>query len=410
MGCALRPLRWLPVAVALALAGCVTRPTEYREPAPLAAADRAEFNLRVFDRAWTLVQDNYFDTAFRGVDWAAQRARYRPEAARAADTAALYAVLNRMCAELKESHLAAIAPRRAHEIATERRVAVGIRWQLSEGQRVITDVVPGSPAAAAGVRRGWIVLTRNGAPLRDGEVFTARLGEPIRFELRDEHDQVRALSLQPQLVGFEREEVRRLEEGVVYLRFDEFKRQPLRWLSEQLKAQADAPAVIVDLRQNGGGNTLALNVAVAEFFSQRVNEGTLIQRNGRARDARSLAWRSADYRGRVVLLTGPYTASAAEIFAHVLQHHHRALVVGRRTAGAVIYARSYRLPGDGSLQVPVIDYVGLDGQRLEGRGVTPDLAVPAPAFADLRAGRDPELAAAVAAVPRAPYAAAAERR
>jgi carboxyl-terminal processing protease len=404
------PLRWLLGAAVLALAGCATLPTEYREPPPLAAADRAQFNLRVFDRAWSLVNQHYFDAGFRGVNWSALRDRYRPEAAKAADTTALYAVLNRMGAELKESHLAALPPRRVHEIETERRVAVGIRWQLKDGQRVITDIVPGGPAELAGVRRGWLILSRNGQPIRDGQVFVARLGEPIRFEFRDEQDQVRTIALQPQLVGFEREEVRRLADGVIYLRFDEFKRQPLRWLSEQLKRNADAPAVIVDLRQNGGGNTLAMNVAVAEFFSHAVNEGTLVYRNGRSTDARSFAWRSADFRGRVVLLTGPYTASAAEIFAHVLQHHHRALLVGRRTAGAVIYARSYRLPGGGSLQVPVIDYVALDGQRLEGHGVTPDIVVPEASFADLRAGRDPELAAALAAMPRAPYAAAAERR
>ena len=99
----------------------------------------------------------------------------------------------------------------------------------------------------------------------------------------------------------------------------------------------------------------------------------------------------------LVVLIGPSTGSAAEIFAHVMQHYGRATIVGRRTAGAVIVSRTYSLPGGGKLQVPIQDYRGLDEKRLEGRGVTPDVAVPSPALADLRAGRDPDLEKALAA-------------
>ena len=53
--------------VGLFLAGCATIPTEYREPAALAAEARATLNLRVYDRAWELVNEKYFDRAFLGV-------------------------------------------------------------------------------------------------------------------------------------------------------------------------------------------------------------------------------------------------------------------------------------------------------------------------------------------------------
>jgi carboxyl-terminal processing protease len=124
--------------------------------------------------------------------------------------------------------------------------------------------------------------------------------------------------------------------------------------------------------------------------------GQFVQRSGKVRETKGIALFSARYAGRVVVLIGPGSASASEIFAHVLQQQKRATVVGRRSAGAVIVSRFYRLPGGGRLQVPIQDYVGVDGQRLEGRGVTPDVVVPAPTFADWRAGRDPELEAALA--------------
>ena len=50
------------------------------------------------------------------------------------------------------------------------------------------------------------------------------------------------------------------------------------------------------------------------------------------------------------------------------------------------------------MQVPVMDYVGLNGERLEGRGVVPDEAISPPSLGDLRAGRDAAVAAALASL------------
>ena len=396
-GCAPTLCRfWLFALCSLLLAlftGCATVPTEYHEPAALTAAGRTAHNLAVFDRAWTLVNEKYFDPRFHGVDWAAQRVRYRPEAA-AADEEALYRVLNRMNAELKESHLAAQSPRRTHELRTEHQAGVGLRWLVLDGQRVVSEIVPGGPAAVAGVQLGWVMVSRNGLPLQEGDTYISRLGQPVTYGFLDEHDQPRSLTLEPRLLNFSRREARTLPDGFRYLRFDEFNLPSLRWLSAQLKTEPRAPGVIIDLRHNSGGNTLVLKVAVAEFFSQRVDEGRLVRRNGRERVARSFAWLSARYEGPVVLLTSPATASAAEIFSHVLQYNRRATVVGQRTAGAVIVTFPHWLPGGGRLQVPYTDYVGLDGQRLEGRGVTPDQLTPV-TLAGLRSGIDSELAAAL---------------
>ena len=97
------------------------------------------------------------------------------------------------------------------------------------------------------------------------------------------------------------------------------------------------------------------------------------------------------------MLVGGGTASSAEIFAHALQFHHRAELVGRPTAGAVVGSRFFRLPNGGKLQLGVVDYHGLDGRRLEGVGVKPDVVVSLK-LAELRDGVDPDLAAALEAL------------
>ncbi|MBC7369218.1 MAG: hypothetical protein H7343_20820 [Undibacterium sp.] len=387
-------------AVALGLAGCATIPTEYREPAPLAAETRAALNLRIHDRVWELVRDKYFDEKFRGVDWPGLREKYRAEAAAAPDDTALYRVLGRLCAELKQSHLAALPPRTVHEKDTEHRAAVGLRWLNLDGKRIVTDVIPGGSAAEAGVQPGWLIQTRDGREIDEREVFVSRLGQPVGFSFLDLEERVVTLSLEPRLLDFERQVARDLPGGYRYLRFDRFSLASMRWLSAELKAHRVTPGVVIDLRQNPGGNVAANLMAVEEFFDRpkSVPMGRFVRRSGKERETHGFALFSAHYVGKVMVLIGPGSASASEIFAHVMQQEKRATVVGRRTAGAVIVSRFYDLPGGGQLQVPIQDYVGRDGLRLEGRGVTPDIVVPAPKIADWRAGRDVDLQAALGAL------------
>ncbi len=188
-----------------------------------------------------------------------------------------------------------------------------------------------------------------------------------------------------------------LDGGYLRLRFEEFDQAAIGWLSSELEAHRNAPGVIVDLRGNPGGLLVAVRFAVAEFFSERVPVGTFVRRGGREHDSGSLTLGSARYAGRVVVLVDEGSASSSEIFAHVLQHRRRATIVGRRTAGAVIAARDYRLPDGGRLQLAIEDYLGLDGRRLEGEGVTPDVTVTL-RLEDLRRGRDAGLAAALDAL------------
>jgi carboxyl-terminal processing protease len=263
---------------------------------------------------------------------------------------------------------------------------------------VVTSVQAGGPAEAAGVRPGWVFVARNGQPLGAEAKFKLQEGETVNDEFLDPQDQLHSLKMTARLLAPpEPREARELAGGVWYLRFDKFDRASRRWLSDQLKAHRAAPAVIVDLRQNLGGDSRSLGVTVGEFFPHRVDWGRFIGRNGRPHEEDSRQWGSAGYAGRVAVLVGAGTASSAEILAHALQFHRRAVLVGRPTAGAVVGSLFFRLPDGGKLQLGVQDYRGLDGKRLEGVGVKPDLVV-ALKLADLRVSADPDLAAALVAL------------
>src|SRR5690348_4491010 len=69
-----------------------------------------EGRLAVFDDVWETVRDRYYDPALRGLDWEAEREKFRPLAASAETTTELYAVLRNMLSALKDPHTRVYAP------------------------------------------------------------------------------------------------------------------------------------------------------------------------------------------------------------------------------------------------------------------------------------------------------------
>lgn len=387
--------RALPVLLVsvLLLAGCATLPPHpvAVERLPLEQQARARHNLAVFNSVWDLVNRKYYDPRFHGIDWNAAAVEHGPRAAAAADEAALYAAIGAMLAPLDDSHTHAQSPTRAAERRSRVRARTGFNLVRVEERWVVSDVLPGSPAEEAGVKTGWILVARDGRPMEDRLDFRLKEGEAVTWDFLDEADRlVRLTPVARRLSTASRQVKRELEGGYVYLRFDQFEGRDRRWLSRELKAHADAPGVIVDLRQNPGGETFSLGISIGEFFDRAVDCGTFISRSGRRSVKTSWQLGSANYRGRVVVLVDSATGSAAEIFAAVLQDHGRATLVGRRTSGAVLASWFYSLPDGGQLQLSREDYVAPQGRRIEGVGIEPDLAV-ARTLADLRAGVDRDL-------------------
>lgn len=394
------PLAWL--AVVVALAGCATAPRtpvalEHLSPAQRA---RAPQNLRIFHAVWDLVNRKHYDPRFHGEKWEQAAAAFGPKAATAADEAALYAVINEMLAPLEDSHTHAFAPHQAQERRSQVRARTGFDLVRVEGKWLVSEIVPGSPAEEAGVKVGWLVVARNGEPLGERLNLRVQEGEEVAWDFLDEEDrQVRLTPKAKRLSLAPRQIARELEGGFVYLRFDEFDGPDRRWLGRELRKHARAPGVVLDLRRNPGGETFSLGISIGEFFDRPVNCGTFISRGGGRSVKNSWQLGSAEYRGKVVVLVDGGTGSAAEIFAAVLQDHGRATVVGRRTAGAVLASRFYRLPDGGELQLSREDYIAPKGRRIEGRGVEPDLVVPR-TLADVRSGRDRDLETALAVLRR----------
>jgi C-terminal processing protease CtpA/Prc len=106
------------------------------------------------------------------------------------------------------------------------------------------------------------------------------------------------------------------------------------------------------------------------------------------------------FSGKLVVLVDSDSASAAELFARVIQLEHRGTVIGDHSSGSVMEARGYEssLGMDTKIfyefSVTDADIIMQDGKSLEHTGVTPD-EISLPTGEDIAKGRDPVLAHAV---------------
>ena len=158
-------------------------------------------------------------------------------------------------------------------------------------------------------------------------------------------------------------------------------------------------ALVLDLRGNPGGDAETLKEMVGHLFDHDVTIATLIARKPeKPMIAKSRGGQV--FRGKLIVLVDSASASAAELLARVVQLEKRGIVIGDKTAGAVMEAKEHdesvgadRVTAYG-FEITNANLIMADGKSLEKVGVTPDILM-LPTADDLASGRDPVLAYAM---------------
>ncbi len=158
-------------------------------------------------------------------------------------------------------------------------------------------------------------------------------------------------------------------------------------------------ALILDLRGNPGGAATTLERMIGNVFDHDVK---IADRIGRKELKPAIAKTAGGraFAGKIVVLVDSQSASAAELFARVMQLENRGTVIGDRSSGSVMEALGYGYSQgvetiiSYGFSVTEADLVMKDGKSLEHLGVTPDEII-LPTGRDLAAGQDPVLARAV---------------
>lgn len=149
----------------------------------------------------------------------------------------------------------------------------------------------------------------------------------------------------------------------------------VRALLEELKTQ-EVDAVVVDLRNNGGGSLSEANQLVGLF----IETGPTVQiRYSGIRNGFTRAFGDNDpevaYSGPLAVLVNRTSASASEIFAGAVQDYQRGIVLGGQTFGKGTVQEI--IPMDfGQVKVTRSKFYRISGASTQHRGVIPDITFP----------------------------------
>ena len=394
-------------------------------PAGLSPSDRSD----IFEKVWRDIRDLYYDPTFHGVNWDQVHERYLPEERAAKDDEDFYGVVRRMTGELHDAHTRFFSPEQWKRIKLHEHAGLGFTAEDVEGKTVVTAVEEESEAQRAGILPGMTVVTVDGIAVADliaqaaakrepssseradrlfiyRDVFSAPVGTAVKLAFVRADGAPFEASVKAQIYpNVPRVVSRPLASGEGYIEFDGFNHRTAKEFKSALQKFRGAPGVIIDLRQNGGGE-LEPVISIAGYF---LADKTLIAKYA-TRTGKPIAWYGGlvklkldveagargeqIYTGPVTLLVGPRTASASEIFSGGMQEIGRATVVGTQSCGCVLgITKPREMKGGSVLEISESAWMTPKGRKLEGTGVVPDRIVNA-TIADFQLKRDRALAEA----------------
>ena len=349
---------------------------------------------KAFDEVVSIVNEHFFDADVVASSQWLEAVKTCRENITVADTSTdeFVNAMNRLLQKLKASHTFYFSrndPKRYQLLGVFNKLydqtktdlfvykGIGIDTRQIRGETIVSSVFDGFPAAKSGVKFGDKIVAVNGQPFQAIRSFATQSKPSVEIQLER---QGKVLQLDVDVVEIDgrtmfedaaKASVRVIESdqyqlGYIHLwsyagpKYQELLREQILWgkLSE-------CDGLVLDIRDGWGGadlNYLSLFRKPIATVSSRGRDGTQGSYSG--------VWGKP-----VVLLVNGRSTSGKELLTFGFKKLTLGPVVGEKTAGAVVAGRIFLLSTGDVLYLAVRD-VKVDGQRIEGKGVPPDVSVP----------------------------------
>jgi len=368
-------------------------------------------------KVWAEVKYSFaFFDRLPAVDWDSLYVEYLSRVRQTTSTLEYYRTLQEMTAHLEDGHTGINLP---PELYDETSFRPAIRTRLIEGRVLIVEVGSELTASAeAPLYPGLEIIRVDGTAVRDyaaGRILPyvrastpqardvwaydyglllGRKGTDCELELKGDEGPAHVVSLTRDIPVMVRPDpephVRWLAGGIAQVTINSFGDNAVVSGFDSLFAALDSSeALIIDLRDNGGGNS-GVGYALLGYLT---DQSFAIVRCG-SRDYRPLrraqgfiwgwreeapetwpASRARNYLKPAVVLTSPRTGSAAEDFCAAFRNIGRGKLVGEATAGSTGQPLIISLPGGGNATVCTAGCTFPDGEEFVGIGIQPDIEV-----------------------------------
>lgn len=371
---------------------------------------------QIFNDAWRITRDYFYEPTMHGVDWARVRDHYARALEDAVNREDVHYLIGEMISELNVGHAYIQSPGDAEPGVPSVPVGLlGADISLAEvdGRRAyrIERIITGGPwdSDARGplsqpgvdVKAGDYLLEVNGVPIDTSrDVFAAFIGTADRVTSV-------TVNARPELDGKERTVLVRPISSESNLRYRDWIETNRRHVEErsggrigyiyvpntgvngqndlmrQFIGQRGREALIIDERWNGGGQ---IPTRFIELLNRpRTNYWA-------RRDGRDWPWPPDSHQGPKAMLINGLAGSGGDMFPWLFRENRLGKLIGTRTWGGLVgISGNPQFIDGGSISVPTFGFYKKDGTwGIEGHGVDPDIEV-IDDPAKMQNGADPQL-------------------
>jgi tricorn protease len=346
----------------------------------------------VFEEAWRVMKNRFYDANMHGANWAAAKDTYESLLPYIDDTEELHNVIMEMIGDMNASHTGISGGTRLPGQPAEERMQTRYPgFDLApdaSGYYKVSYIYRKGPADHDFVKLGVgnFVLAVNDKELKTSEnywqVFNVLPGRKFEFLVNSKPstDGAWPVSIDPltpqqfgdleyaRWVEDRKEMVGKLTNGEIgYLHIRAMDAPSLTKFQADLLENQDKKALIIDERFNGGGG---IDQELLEILNQRK-----AYQHTRGRDSLDVNRPGQAFFGPMVVLQNERSASDAEMFPDGFRALGLGKLVGVPTSGQVIGTGAFTLLDGSSLRTPGSGVFTATGQNMENYGVPPDVLV-----------------------------------
>lgn len=254
----------------------------------------------------------------------------------------------------------------------------------TNGDMIVTQVVPESYAESIGLMEGDIILSIDGKNVRQtgfdniardligksdtsAELVIERDGDSKNITYVRSIDEKRFLPLYKEI----------LDNGILYYRFEGFNEGEtanFKRIFDDFSSEEEIKGIVFDLRSNGGG---AIPEAV-RFFDLFAPEGSHVVCEETRSKKKEVYKTTADVQIKdikVAVLVSEETLSSGEIFAALFSNTGRGTVIGSQTGGKGVFQQTYTLSDMSTYSIVSGYYYVNDIPNYDKVGITPDIVL-----------------------------------
>lgn len=261
-----------------------------------------------------------------------------------------------------------------HQVDLE-YVGIGVRLMTTSKELYIEEVMSGSPAEKAGLKRGDSILKINGVRIADmeGNELSGKAGTKVSLLIQRSganktytvtRSEIATTSVTSKMIGSK----------IAYIAINGFTQTADEEFSAALDKMRSAgmKSLVLDLRDNTGGYMDSAQNIVSKFM----DAGIMMYTSDQTGALKPVTITDGSKIGvPVVVLTNEYTASASEALTGALRDNKLATIVGTRSYGKARIQSLIPMSDGGELKLTTMKYLTPNKEDFNHIGLAPDIEV-----------------------------------